>query len=248
MRSDIYIKAELLQNTLIAHATSDSIDTGDYENLRSYFLSQKQLDNLIPDYIKSCRDLRQFWQYIKRKYSTYAERREFIWNSFSDLLNYLKENDRTPSDEPISRILEKSGIDYINEQWKKALERRLQDPEGAITTARTLLESICKYILEKRKIKYDEKYDLPKLYYLTAESLNLAPQQHTEEIFKQILGGCQTVVNGLGSLRNKTGDAHGKGQRYIKPSERHAKLAVNLAGTVSVFLLETYEFNIEKKT
>jgi hypothetical protein len=78
--------------------------------------------------------------------------------------------------------------------------------------------------------------------------LNLAPQQHTEEIFKQILGGCQTVVNGLGSLRNKTGDAHGKGQRYVKPSERHAKLAVNLAGTVSVFLIETLEYNLGKKT
>lgn len=248
MKSDIFIKAELLQNTLVAHATSDSIESGDYEALRTEFLTLKHLANLIPDYIKSCRDLTQFWQFIKRKYPTYAERREYIWNSFSDLLTYLEETDRTPSDESTSRTLEKSGIDYVNDQWSKALERKIQDPEGAITTARTLLESVCKYILEKKKVAYDEKHDLPKLYFLTAETLNLAPQQHIEEIFKQILGGCQTVVNGLGSLRNKTGDAHGKGQRYVKPAERHAKLAVNLAGTVSVFLIETLEYNFEKET
>jgi hypothetical protein len=79
------------------------------------------------------------------------------------------------------------------------------------------------------------------LYSITANQLNLAPQNHHEEIFKQILGSCQSVVNGLGSLRNKVGDAHGKGIRYVKPKERHAKLAVNLAGSLSSFLLDTFK-------
>ena len=206
------------------------------------------MSNLIPDFVKTCRDLGQFWQFIKRKYQHYAERRDFIYSSFSDLLLYLEDNNKTPSDEPISKSIEKSGIDYVNEQWQKALERRVLDPEGAITTARTLLESVCKYILEKMQVSFDEKLDLPKLYYLTAENLHLAPQQYTEDIFKQILGGCQTIVNNLGTLRNKSGDAHGKVQRYIKPSERHAKLAVNLAGTMAVFLIETLEYNLKRKT
>lgn len=30
--------------------------------------------------------------------------------------------------------------------WRKGFDRRLQDPEGAITIARTLLEFICKHI------------------------------------------------------------------------------------------------------
>ena len=129
---------------------------------------------------------------------------------------------------------------YIKEQWDKALERRTTDPEGAITIARTLIETTCKYILDNLCIKYEDSYDLPKLYALTATQLNLAPQNHQEEIFKQILGGCQSVINGLGSLRNKIGDAHGKGLRHVKPHERHAKLAVNLAGTLSSFLIETF--------
>ena len=82
---------------------------------------------------------------------------------------------------------------------------------------------------------------MPKLYKLTAEQLNLAPSQHTEKIFKQILGGCQTVVEGLGALRNKLGDAHGKGKRSVKPAARHAELAVNLAGAMATYLIRTWE-------
>ncbi|MDR1797211.1 MAG: abortive infection family protein, partial [Clostridiales Family XIII bacterium] len=70
-------------------------------------------------------------------------------------------------------------------------------------------------------------------------ALRLSPDQHTEEQFKQILGGGMSVVNGLSSLRNKLSDSHGRGARHIKPSRRHAALCVNMAGTIAEFLIET---------
>ena len=93
------------------------------------------------------------------------------------------------------------------------------------------------------KENYSDKDDLPKLYKTLAEKLNLSPDRQTEQIFKQILGGCQSVVNGLGSLRNKHSDAHGIVKRSYKPSNRHADLAVNLAGTLATSLFETYKEN-----
>jgi hypothetical protein len=60
-------------------------------------------------------------------------------------------------------------------------------------------------------------------------------------LFRQILGGCQTVVEGLGALRNRHSDAHGKGITATRPAARHAELAVNLAGTMATFLLQTWE-------
>jgi len=42
-------------------------------------------------------------------------------------------------------------------------------------------------------------------------------------------------------LRNSVGDAHGQGVINIKPKPRHAELAVNLAGSMSHFLLSSYE-------
>ena len=80
---------------------------------------------------------------------------------------------------------------------------------------------------------------MPKLYRMIAEELNLAPSQHTEKIFKQILGSYQAVVEGLAAIRNRLGDAH---VINVKPSQRHAEMAVNLAETMSTFIIETFEF------
>jgi hypothetical protein len=125
--------------------------------------------------------------------------------------------------------------------WAKALGRRADDPEGAITAARTLLEATCKHILDKANIAYNDDADLPELYKLTANHLNLAPDRHTEQQFKQILGGATSVVNGLGSLRNKILDAHAISTVRTRPSPRHATLCVNMAGTMAEFLIATFE-------
>jgi hypothetical protein len=123
---------------------------------------------------------------------------------------------------------------------KKALERRDADPEGAITAARTLLETVCKTVLDEAQVAYADDADLPKLYRLASELLNMAPSQHTEDVIRRILGGCTSVVEGLGALRNKVSDAHGQGRRKVRPLPRHAHLAVNLAGTMATFIVETW--------
>jgi hypothetical protein len=128
---------------------------------------------------------------------------------------------------------------YISEAWDKARARRHDDPEGAITAARTMLESVC--ILDECGIEYGDNADLPNLYGLTSKKLNLAPSQHTEEAFKKILGGAHSIVDGLANLRNRLDDAHGQGKRPVKPQSRHAALAVNMAGSLASFLLATFE-------
>ena len=98
--------------------------------------------------------------------------------------------------------------------------------------------------MNELQVEYsDEKDDIPKLYKLLATKLNLSPSQHNEEIFKQILGGCHSIVQGLGSVRNKIGDAHAQGRKPVNPATRHAELAVNAAGTMATFLISTWENN-----
>ena len=89
--------------------------------------------------------------------------------------------------------------------------------------------------------EYAESDDLQKLWGACAGSLNLAPRQHEEKLFKTILGNCQSVVKSLGALRNKIGDAHGSGRRAVRPKPRHAELAVNLAGAMASFLVSTWK-------
>jgi hypothetical protein len=147
------------------------------------------------------------------------------------------------ADSPIAISSDPTKIDSqsIGKLWRKALDRRHDDPEGAITAARTLMESVCKHILDEYGVEYGDNTDLPKLYGLTSKELNLAPSQQTEEAFKKILGGAHSVVDGLANLRNRLGDAHGQGKRPVKPLPRHAELAVNMAGSMASFLLATFE-------
>jgi hypothetical protein len=95
---------------------------------------------------------------------------------------------------------------------------------------------VCKHILDDRFASYDgNSIELHELYKLVAKELKLSPDQHNEQVFKQILGGCSGIVSGLGTLRNRLGDAHGKGKLPVKPAPRHAELAVNIAGSISKF-------------
>jgi hypothetical protein len=85
------------------------------------------------------------------------------------------------------------------------------------------------------------------LYREVAKTLNLIPENHKDLIYKQILGGCSSIVNGLGTLRNEMGDAHGKGIKAVKPKPRHAELAVNLSGAMASFLIQTHTEKATKK-
>lgn len=146
----------------------------------------------------------------------------------------------SPADIEISEALLAFDEEGVHAAWRKALDRRRADPEGAITAARTLLETVCNHIIEASGGTLDRTIDLPVLYRAAAKVLNLAPDQHTEEVFKAILGSCQNVVNSLGTLRNRLSDAHGHGRKPVRPSARHAELAVNLAGTMATFLVATW--------
>jgi hypothetical protein len=239
-------RAVYLQNLLIAQATDGTGDDGEYKILRGQFMENPALAGLLPKCVRTCRDLSQFWGFIKYEYKTYAERRQFLWNEFRPLLDHLEGRNKKPADASISDRLKSFDADGVHAVWAKAIERRSADPEGAITAARTLLETVCKHILDAKGVQYDAtKVDLPELYRLTSKELRLAPGQHTEDTFKKILGGVTSVVNELGSLRNRLGDAHGQGKSPVKPGERHAALAVNLAGSVAMFLVDTFNARVE---
>lgn len=234
-------RAEYLQNILIAHATGNEADGEHYQQLRTYFLKNPNIKDLLPSCVRTNRNLSQFWVFIKYKFPTYAERRSFIWSEFSPLLDHLESKQASPAQDSINKGLKRLDSDSIHQEWAKALERKTSDPEGAITIARTLLESICKYILDELHIEYEpDKTELHELYKKTSKALDLAPSQYTEDVFKQILGGCSAIVSGLGILRNKLGDAHGKGKGLSKPAPYHAELAVNLSGAMALFLAETF--------
>ncbi|WP_419695436.1 abortive infection family protein [Mesorhizobium muleiense] len=237
-------RATMMESIMTAAATDGSPDNRIYEYLRREFMLNDELKDLLPPFVRTHRNLSSFRSWTQKQSPHWQPRRELIASGFTPMMDYLEGKGRTPGDIVVSDALETFDIEGVHSVWTKALARRPSDPDGAITVARTLLETVCKRILDERDISYMNTEDLPKLYSMAAKALNLAPNQHSEEPIKAILGGAMNLVNGIGTLRNRLSDSHGRGGKPVRPSPRHASLAVNTAGVVATFLVETH---LEKK-
>lgn len=126
-----------------------------------------------------------------------------------------------------------------------AIERDLaSDPAGAIASAKELVETMYKLILDKRGIAYGTE-DLPKLYKKVAVELSLAKESVPDstkgsEAAHKVLAALNTAVFGLAELRNQIGRGHGRSTK--SPAlERHARLAFNAAVTLTEFLYDTLQ-------
>lgn len=233
-------RATMLQGIMSAAATDGSSENSLYDHLRREFILNDELKNLLPSFVRTYRDLVSFRSWTQTQSNHWQPRRMLIAEGFAPLFDHLEGKGRSPSDDVVSTVLEAFDANSVHTVWIKALARRTTDPEGAITIARTLLETTCKRILDEHGIHYTDTEDLPKLYGMSAKALNLAPNQHTEEPIKAILGGAMNLVNGIGTLRNRLSDSHGRGGQPVRPSPRHASLAVNTAGAIATFLVETH--------
>lgn len=235
-------RAMAFRNGLVALCEGwAKMDDTVYSVLRREFMNDPLTSAMLPQFVRTAQDRAAMWAFMKDYSGQWEPRRQMVRNEFAPLIDALE---RGPAlvDTVIMDCISTFDAAGVRDAWNKALARRDTDSAGAITAARTLLETVCKYLLEDAtgNPKYGPSDDLPKLYRLASEFLNIAPSQHSEDAFKRILGGAASVVEGLGTLRNKIGDAHASGGRKpVKVAPRHAALAVNLAGSMAMFLIET---------
>lgn len=134
---------------------------------------------------------------------------------------------------------------YIHEQIRRMQESTNKDPSLAIGTAKELIETICKTILEKREKIIQGNPDLPKLIKETLKELKLLPESIPEtakgyDIIKKLLRNMASIAQSMGELRNLYGTGHGKTGHSSGLESRHAKLAVGVATTLVIFLFDTY--------
>jgi hypothetical protein len=120
------------------------------------------------------------------------------------------------------------------------------DPDLAIGTAKELIETTCKTILEERGIPFEESDDISKLVKETRKVLGLVPDNIPEaakgaETIRRLLNNLGNLVQGLAELRNLYGTGHGKAGKSKGLLPRHARLAVGAASTLVTFLFDTHK-------
>lgn len=126
------------------------------------------------------------------------------------------------------------------------LERAIDaDPSLAVGTAKELVETCCKTILNRQKVDYPKGSDLPKLVKLVATELKLVPEGISEaakgaDVIRGLLRNLATITQGLAELRGLYGTGHGRDGKYRGLGPRHARLAVASAVAFIDFVTETY--------
>jgi hypothetical protein len=83
-------KANYLATLLSSHASGGNADTNEYSALRQALLSMSDIEHFVPSFVRLNRDLTSFWHFIQPKFKSYKERRTFISEQFTPLLDFLE--------------------------------------------------------------------------------------------------------------------------------------------------------------
>lgn len=146
------------------------------------------------------------------------------------------------SDGALSNLRDASAIlDHL-----RRIQRGLvEDPAQVIGSAKELIESTAKLVLQERDCSFGEDDKLPALINRAQEALGLRPADALpgpdgSHAVKRILGAATAMATGVDELRNKGwGTGHGQASGRTGLHERHAPLAVNAAFTWCQLMLDT---------
>lgn len=134
---------------------------------------------------------------------------------------------------------------YVAQQITRMEAAVVNDPALAIGTAKELVETVCRTILEARDVALSKIAELPELVKLTAKTLELTPGDVSDkakaaDTIRRLLSNLGSIAQGVAELRNQYGTGHGKKAGTKGLGSRHAKLAVGAASTLAVFFMETH--------
>lgn len=140
----------------------------------------------------------------------------------------------------VAAMLHGRPVETIQREIDRARLSLSNDPADALTAASSMIEATYKYILHDMRQPFPAVQDMRGLSKVVHPLLKISPEQAASEDFRAMFQGAISIVQGIGSIRTKLGDAHGAAPLRGEPLERHARLAVSVAGALCLFLLETY--------
>lgn len=246
------------------HQLNDILSNEDYKlNRQLIMLYYKKRKLRIPELFDKNRDLIDFLNYLVEEVELESEAYKEIKEELYPIIDTLEmsniELEIIYVKPELPEILTHS---YILAEIKKG-EKRIEqgDFSGAITSSKTLVESVIKELLivfePNNEFKIDG-YDLPKLFKCLKKHLNMNNVETKNDITSQkesfktkyadslnnIIRGLTSITQGLAELRNLSGDSH---LPTVKASSHHAVLAVNSSITICNFLFHTYKYQQDTK-
>ena len=131
---------------------------------------------------------------------------------------------------------------YITDLSDRALKDVIDgNYDSAVTKARTLLEEVFCYVIEKKGEAPSESGDIGKLYNQVKQLYNMHQSKDMDKRINGLLSGLEKILSAIAEMRNKGSDSHGVGAKRINIADHHARLFVNSAMTMADFVLAVSE-------
>lgn len=143
---------------------------------------------------------------------------------------------------PISKTLEdylKSGnFSSIEKEFERAVEHIQTDPHASVTAACSIIESALKFYIERFNLIAPNKLNVMPLWAVVQPHLDLNTDATLAADQHKVLKGIASIIDGVGAFRSHIGSAHGRGSNPPSIVVAEARLVVNAAHTLVVFIME----------
>ncbi|MES9822830.1 MAG: abortive infection family protein [Candidatus Thiodiazotropha endolucinida] len=190
--------------------------------------------------------LRKLWDY-RNSFGEHSESElERDQKRLFDLIARIEAGKSPPVLNKLTGTADILNFDTVSRDLKRALDNAQTDPESAVTSACSTVESVCRSIIIELGGDLPSRKDIKGLFNAVKKPLGLSPDRtdidsQIADDVRKILSGLATVVEGIGALRTHGGDAHGRERGYARIDSRIASLSINSASTIALFLIETWQ-------
>lgn len=166
---------------------------------------------------------------------------------------YLKNEYKKQTDKKAEEITQLLTQEYVNKQIRLMNNSIENNPHLALGISKELIETCCKYILNKAEVDINKEWDITKLVKETNRQIDLMPFE-VENIelartsISKILSGFSNIVHGITELRNAYGTGHGHSPEFKSLDIIYIKLAVSASSELAIFYLSLEHLNERKSS
>lgn len=132
-------------------------------------------------------------------------------------------------------------IPAIDSEFNRAVNTINSNPREAVSAACNILESVFKVYIQDEGLEMPNKQDISSVWRVVREDIGFNPGEVADDDLRKILSGLLSVVDGVGAFRTHASSAHGQSRKIYNLKPRHARLAVNSAHTLALFVIETWD-------
>lgn len=134
----------------------------------------------------------------------------------------------------------------VEVEFQRAITQIDTDPHAAITAASSIIESLCKIIIESSLLEMPNNQSILPLWKIVQTELCLNTNQVVNDDLRKMLQGLASIIDSIGAFRTHIGSAHGRGITPPSITAADARLAVNSSHTIVIYLMEKWKAKRER--